>query len=115
MMSANQWITRLDQYFGQKDRYFFNYYNNLSRAQSANPRPAQRIVQPNYGMYGKGNLSHTITPALVNEASTTLVRVFCATPPTPPPVLPSLNLTGMQSVIQSQSGFGTPDRHLNYS
>jgi hypothetical protein len=108
---AQQWNTRLDQYFGQKDRIFFNYYNNLSRAQSANPRPAQRIVQPNYGMYGKVNWSHTITPALMNEASMTLVRVDGATPPTAHPELPSVSVTGMQSFSQSQIGWV----HANYN
>src|SRR5216683_5086546 len=51
---AGQWNTRLDQYLRQyKDRIYFNYFNYFSKAQSANPRPLQRITQPNYGMYGK--------------------------------------------------------------
>ncbi|MCU1260767.1 MAG: hypothetical protein JWO80_3652 [Bryobacterales bacterium] len=108
---AHQWNTRLDQYFGQKDRIFFNYFNDESRAQSANPRPAQRIIQANYGMYGKVNWTHTISPNLLNEASMTLVRVDGATPPSTNPALPSVSITGMQSFSQSQIGWV----HANYN
>ena len=108
---ARQWNTRLDQYFGQKDRLFFNYFNNASRAQSANPRPAQRIIQANYGMYGKVNWTHTLAPNLINEASMTLVRVDGATPPSTNPALPSVSITGMQSFSQSQIGWV----HANYN
>ncbi|MGI8988924.1 MAG: carboxypeptidase regulatory-like domain-containing protein [Bryobacteraceae bacterium] len=108
---AHQWNTRLDQYFGQNDRIFFNYFNTLSQAQSANPRPAQRIIQANYGMYGKVNWTHTLTPNLINEASMTLVRVDGATPPSTNPSLPSVSITGMQSFSQSQIGWV----HANYN
>ena len=108
---AHQWNTRLDQYFGQKDRIFFNYFNDLSRAQAANPRPAQRIIQANYGMYGKVNWTHTIAPNLLNEASMTLVRVDGATPPSTHPELPSITVTGMQSFSQSKIGWV----HANYN
>ncbi|MDQ2950137.1 MAG: TonB-dependent receptor [Acidobacteriota bacterium] len=108
---AHQWNTRLDQYFGQKDRVFFNYFNTLSKAQSANPRPAQRIIQANYGMYGKADWTHTISPNLLNEASMTLVRVDGATPPSTDPSLPSVTVTGMQSFSQSQIGWV----HANYN
>lgn len=108
---AHQWNTRLDQYFGQKDRIFFNYFNTLSKAQSANPRPAQRIIQANYGMYGKADWTHTISPNLLNEASMTLVRVDGATPPSTDPSLPSVTVTGMQSFSQSQIGWV----HANYN
>jgi len=108
---AHQWNTRLDQYFGQKDRLFFNYFNTESQAQSANPRPAQRIIQANYGMYGKVNWTHTITPNLLNEASMTLVRVDGKTPPSTNPSLPSVSVTGMQGFSQSQIGWV----HANYN
>ena len=108
---AQQWNTRLDQYFGQKDRLFFNYFNTLSRAQSANPRPAQRIIQANYGMYGKVDWTHTISPNLLNEASMTLVRVDGKTPPSTDPSLPSVTITGMQGFSQSQIGWV----HANYN
>ena len=109
---AGQWNTRLDQYFRQyKDRIFFQYFNYFSKAQSANPRPIQRIVQPNYGMYGKVNWTRTITPSLVNEASMTLVRVDGATPPTTHPELPSVSVTGMQGFSQSQINWA----HVNYN
>ena len=108
---AHQWNTRLDQYFGQKDRLFLNYFNNESQAQSANPRPAQRIIQANYGMYGKVNWTHTLTPNLLNEASMTLVRVDGKTPPSTNPALPSVSITGMQSFSQSQIGWV----HANYN
>ncbi len=108
---AHQWNTRLDQYFGQKDRVFFNYFNTLSKAQSANPRPAQRIIQANYGMYGKADWTHTISPNLLNEASMTLVRVDGATPPSTDPSLPSVTVTGMQSFSQNQIGWV----HANYN
>lgn len=109
---AGQWNTRLDQYFrGYKDRVFFNYFNYFSKAQSANPRPLQRITQPNYGMYGKVNWTRTITPSLLNEASMTLVRVDGATPPTTHPELPSVSVTGMQGFSQSQINWA----HVNYN
>ncbi len=106
---AQQWNTRLDQYFGEKDRLFFNYYNTISNAQSANPRPAQRIIQANYGMYGKVDWTHTITPSLLNEASMTLVRVDGLTPPSTTPSLPSVTVTGMQSFSQSQISWAHPN------
>ncbi len=106
---AQQWNTRLDQYFGQKDRLFFNYYNTISNAQAANPRPAQRIIQANHGMYGKVDWTHTITPSLLNEASMTLVRVDGITPPTPTPSLPSVTIPGMQSFSQSQISWAHPN------
>lgn len=108
---ARQWNTRLDQYFGQKDRLFFNYFNNQSRAQAQNPRPAQRIIQANYGMYGKVNWTHTIAPNLLNEASMTLVRVDGATPPSTNPALPNIAVTGMQGFTQTQIGW----LHANYN
>ena len=108
---ARQWNTRLDQYFGQKDRLFFNYFNNESRAQAQNPRPAQRIVQANYGMYGKVNWTRTLAPNLLNEASMTLVRVDGATPPSTNPALPNIAVTGMQGFTQTQIGW----LHANYN
>ena len=109
---AGQWNTRLDQYLRQyKDRIFFNYFNYFSKAQQANPRPLQRITQPNYGMYGKASWTRTITPALLNEASMTLVRVDGATPPTTHPELPSVQVTGMQGFGQSQISWA----HVNYN
>lgn len=109
---AGQWNTRLDQYFRDyKDRVFFNYFNYFSKAQSANPRPLQRITQPNYGMYGKVDWTRTITPALLNEASMTLVRVDGGTPPTTHPELPSVSITGMQGFSQSQINWA----HVNYN
>ena len=109
---AGQWNTRLDQYLRQyKDRIFFNYYNYYSKAQSANPRPLQRITQPNYGMYGKASWTRTITPALLNEASMSLVRVDGATPPTTHPELPSVSVTGLQGFSQSQINWA----HVNYN
>ena len=109
---AGQWNTRLDQYARDfRDRIFFNYFNFFSEAQTANPRTIQRIVQPNYGMYGKVNWSHTFTQALINEASMTLGRVDGATPPTSDPSLPSVNVTGLQGFSQSQIGWV----HANYN
>jgi hypothetical protein len=109
---AGQWNTRLDQNFRDyKDRLFFNYFNYFSKAQQANPRPLQRITQPNYGMYGRVNWVRTITPSLVNEASMTLVRVDGATPPTANPELPSVTITGLQGFSQSQIGWV----HSNYN
>lgn len=94
-----------------KTAYFFNYFNYFSKAQQANPRPLQRITQPNYGMYGKINWVRTITPSLVNEASMTLVRVDGATSPTANPELPSVSITGLQGFSQSQIGWV----HANYN
>ncbi|MCU1261376.1 MAG: hypothetical protein JWO80_4261 [Bryobacterales bacterium] len=109
---AGQWNTRLDQYARSfRDRVFFNYFNYFSNAQTANPRPIQRITQPNYGMYGKANWSHTFSPSLVNEASMTLGRVDGATPPTVDPSLPSITVTGLQGFSQSQIGWV----HANYN
>ena len=109
---AGQWNTRLDQYFREyKDRVFFNYFNYFSKAQSANPRPLQRITQPNYGMYGKVGWTRTITASLLNEASMTLMRVDGATPPTAHPELPSVSVTGMQGFSQSQISWA----HVNYN
>jgi hypothetical protein len=109
---AQQWNTRLDQYFREyKDRIFFNYFNYLSNAQSANPRPLQRITQPNHGMYGKVSWTRTIRPSLLNEASMTLVRADGMTPPTSHPELPSVTITGMQGFSQSQIGWV----HANYN
>ena len=109
---AGQWNTRLDQYARNfRDRVFFNYFNYFSNAQTANPRPIQRITQPNNGMYGKVNWSHTFTPSLVNEASMTLVRVDGATPPTVDPSLPSVTITGLQGFSQSQISWV----HANYN
>jgi hypothetical protein len=109
---AQQWNTRLDQYFREyKDRIFFNYYNYLSNAQSANPRPLQRITQPNHGMFGKVGWTRTIRPSLLNEASMTLVRADGATPPTDHPELPTVTITGMQGFSQSQIGWV----HANYN
>ncbi len=109
---AGQWNTRLDQYFREyKDRVFFNYFNYFSKAQSANPRPLQRITQPNYGMYGKVNWTRTITTSLLNEASMTLMRVDGGTPPTSHPELPSVSVTGMQGFSQSQINWA----HVNYN
>jgi hypothetical protein len=109
---AQQWNTRLDQYLRQdKDRIFFNYYNYSSEAQSANPRPLQRIVQPNHGMYGKVDWTTSITPALLNEASMTLLRVDGLTPTTSHPELPSATVTGMQGFSQSQISWA----HVNYN
>ena len=109
---AAQWNTRLDQYLrGYKDRIFFNYYNYFSKAQSANPRVIQRIVQPNYGMLGKVNWTHTFGPTLTNEASMTLGRFDGATPPTTDPSLPSVSVTGLTGFSQSQIGWV----HANYN
>lgn len=109
---AGQWNTRLDQYFRQyKDRVFFNYFNYFSKAQSANPRPLQRITQPNYGMYGKVNWTRSITSNLLNEASMTLARVDGGTPPTTNPELPSVSVVGMQGFSQSQINWA----HVNYN
>lgn len=109
---AGQWNTRLDQYFRDyRDRVFFNYFNYFSKAQQANPRVIQRITQPNYGMYGKANWTHTFSPTLTNEASMTLVRVDGATPPTTDPSLPSVSVTGLQGFSQSQIGWV----HANYN
>ena len=106
---AQQWNTRLDQYFGEKDRLFFNYYNTISNAQAANPRPAMRIIQANHGMYGKVDWTHTFSPSFINEASMTLMRVDGATPPSPTPSLPSVTITGMQGFSQSQIGWAQPN------
>jgi hypothetical protein len=109
---AGQWNTRLDQYFRDyRDRVFFNYFNYFSKAQSANPRVIQRITQPNYGMYGKANWTHTFSPTLTNEASMTLVRVDGATPPTSQPSFPSVTVTGLQGFSQTQIGWV----HANYN
>jgi len=109
---AAQWNTRLDQYARDfHDRVFFNYFNYSSEAQTANPRPIQRIVQPNFGMYGKANWSHTFNPTLLNEASMTLGRVDGATPPTIDPSLPNVSITGLQGFNQSQIGWV----HVNYN
>jgi len=109
---AGQFNTRLDQYMRNfKDRIFFNYFNYFSKAQSANPRPLQRITQPNYGMFGKVNWTHTFAPTLTNEASMTLGRFDGATPPTADPSLPSISVTGLQGFSQSQIGWV----HANYN
>ncbi len=109
---AGQWNTRLDQYARDfRDRVFFNYYSYFSTAQTANPRLIQRIVQPNNGMFGKVNWSHTFSPTLINEASMTLGRVDGATPPTTDPSLPNINVTGLQGFSQSQIGWV----HANYN
>lgn len=109
---AQQWNMRLDHNFrNYKDRVYFNYFNYWSRAQQANPRPIQRVVQPNNGMYGKANWSRTITPNLLNEASMTLVRVDGRTPPTSHPEFPSVGITGVQGFGQGDIGWV----HENYN
>jgi hypothetical protein len=106
---ASQWNTRMDQYFGEKDRLFFNFYDTVSNAQGANPRPAMRIIQANHGIYGKVDWTHTITPGLLNEASMTLMRVDGNTPPTATPSLPSVTVTGMQAFSQTQIAWAQPN------
>lgn len=106
---AFQWNTRMDQYFGQKDRLFFNFYDTTSNAQATNPRPAQRIVQANHGMFGKADETHTFSASLLNEVSMTLMRVDGVTPPTPYPSLPNVTITGMQSFSQQQIAWAQPN------
>ena len=109
---AQQWNTRLDQYLRQdKDRIFFNYYNFYSKAQADNPRPVERITQPNNGMFGKVDWSTTISPSLVNDASMTLNRVDGRTPQTSQPEFPSVNVTGFNGFSQSNIAWA----HVNYN
>lgn len=109
---AQQWNTRLDQYLRQdKDRIFFNYFNFYSRAQADNPRPVQRIVQPNNGMFGKLDWSTTISPAVVNDVSMTLNRVDGRTPQTSQPEFPSIGVTGLNGFSQSNIAWA----HVNYN
>ena len=92
---AQQWNTRMDQYFGDKDRLFFNYYNVESKAIIASARPALRILRPVWGMYGKVNWTHTFSSSLLNEASMTLVRPDGFTGNTTDPALPSISVPAL--------------------
>jgi hypothetical protein len=97
---ADQWNTRLDQYIGDKDRIFFNYYNTVSKAVVSAARPSMRLLKPTWGMFGKVNWTHTLSPTLLNEASMTLVRPDGYTSNTTDPSLPSISvpsLTGYSS------------------
>ena len=99
---AQQWNIRLDHNFRKyKDRIFANYYNFWSKGQQTNPRPLQRIVTPNFGMYAKVNWTRSISPSLVNEASMALVRVDGQTPPTARKDFMTVNVTGFQGFSQN--------------
>ena len=99
---AGQWNIRMDHNFrNYKDRIYANYFNYFSEGQQANPRPLQRIVTPNYGMYGKVNWTHAFTPGLLNEASAALVRVDGMTPPTAHKEFPNVGITGTQGFSQN--------------
>ncbi len=99
---AQQWNIRLDHNFrGYKDRVFANYFNYWTKGQQTNPRPLQRIITPNFGMYGKVNWTHTFSPALLHEAALSLVRVDGATPPTTRKDFPAVNVTGFQGFSQN--------------
>lgn len=109
---AKQWNTRLDHNFrGYKDRIYFNYFNYDTKGQQASPRPLQRVITPNFGMFGKVNWSRAIAPSLINEASMTLARVDGRTPPNAHPEFPNINITGLTGFSQNDIGWV----HVNYN
>jgi len=65
-----QWHVRADYNFNaDKDRLFFENFNDHSSQQETDPHPVYRYLAPNTGFHGKLNWTHSFTPTLLNEAS----------------------------------------------
>ena len=67
-----QFHVRVDYNFhGDKDRVFFSTFDTSTTITYPNPRPIFTYSEPNHGVTGKLDWTHTFSPSLLNEASFT--------------------------------------------
>jgi len=103
--NARQWHVRTDYNIEEKDRLFFDFFRTNVNQLQQDARPLFQVVIPNAGLYAKLDWTHMISPALLNEASVTLVRAVGSNPATTSNRdLPSVSITGISDAFNNQWG-----------
>jgi hypothetical protein len=101
-----QYTARMDHSFNDsKDRLYASFNRmTLDQVLFGNPSvyPKFDTIQPSYSMHGNLNWTHTFSPTLVNEFSTSAIRVFGDALVNNPEV-PGITVTGIEPI---QTGWG---------
>lgn len=95
-----QWNIRVDQNLrNYKDRIYVNGYRTHETGFVVDTRPNLAYAYPNTGVFARLSWTHTFTPALLNEASISLVRAggYYNAAPGQAADLPNDNVTGIST------------------
>jgi Carboxypeptidase regulatory-like domain len=112
---SKQWNTRVDQNFhGYNDRIYADWYGTYSNPLVISTRPNLTYPYPTTNQFGRLSWTHTFAPALLNDASFSVVRAGGWYPPAPGQAanLPNDNITGISTGF-SQAGYYR-FQHNNY-
>ncbi len=106
-LPARQWNLRVDQNLrSYRDRLYFSWYRPTTNGLVASTRPTLSYRYPTYNVFGRISWTHTFTPALLNEASFSLVRAGGWEPTAAGEAanLPQASITGISTSF-NQAGY----------
>ncbi len=100
-----QYNFRVDQYFSQKDRLYFDYANVSFKQQAPAIRPGLGVVNKQWNWYGQVDWTHTFSERLLAEASIGAANVGGANGQDGNLIVPNINVAGVAQGIDS-GGWG---------
>ena len=106
-LPSKQWNTRVDQNLhGYSDRIYGDWYGTYSNPLVVSNRPNLTYPYPTDNQFGRLSWTHTFSPALLNDASFSVVRAGGWYPPAPGQAadLPNVSISGISTGF-SQAGY----------
>lgn len=91
-----QWSFRVDDYLGQKDRFYVDAIRTYDTEGNAQARPALSNSDTNHSTFINVDWTHTFSSHLLNEAGANIIRPYGQDGGAPAFQIPYINVTGLQ-------------------